>query len=855
MKFLTANEIRSLFLEYFRKHQHEVVASSSLVPHNDPTLLFTNAGMVQFKDVFLGKEQRPYQRATSSQRCVRAGGKHNDLDNVGYTARHHTFFEMLGNFSFGNYFKREAIQFAWEFLTKNLGLPAEKLWVTVFESDKEAENIWLKELKVDPHRFTRCGEKHNFWAMGPTGPCGPSTEIFYDHGPEIAGGPPGSPDEDGDRYIEIWNLVFMQYDRAADGTLTPLPKPSVDTGMGLERIAAVMQEVHNNYEIDLFANLIKVIAKLAHTQDLQNTSLRVIADHIRSCAFLITDGVVPSNEGRGYVLRRITRRALRHGNKLGMTEPFFYQLVKPLVAEMGAAYPELAKAQKHIETVLRQEEEQFNLTLAQGLKLFEQAVVNLKTSIIPGDIVFKLYDTYGFPVDLTADIARERNLTIDETGLETAMNQQRERSRQASKFTADYNIGANVATPTEFTGYEQLTTKAKVIALYQDGKAVDTLIADQLGSVILDHTPFYAESGGQIGDQGKLQHDGTVFHVLDTQKQGQSYVHIGKLASGQLRVGDSIQAMVDTERRAATVLNHTATHLLHYVLRQTLGEHVIQKGSLVEPERLRFDFSHTAPLTIEEIALIEDRVNQEIRANHHANVHITSPSEAIQSGAMGLFGEKYGDTVRVVSFGKSKELCGGTHAEHTGTIGLFKITSESGVAAGIRRLEAVTGHGALTWLNKRENDYKQKLISSEEKIRLQEKTIEQLKAKLATHASQDLMANAKKINEISVLITKIEDADNKTLRTMVDQFKNKFPKAIVALASVREGKVSIVAGVTKELTNVIKAGDLANIIAQKVGGKGGGRPDLAEAGGNQPDNLEGALQEAERWVREMISSS
>ena len=853
-KTLSANQVRSLFLDYFREQHHTVVASSSLIPNNDPTLLFTNAGMVQFKDVFLGKEERSYQRAASSQRCVRAGGKHNDLENVGYTARHHTFFEMLGNFSFGNYFKREAIQFAWRFLTQTLQLPPEKLWVTVYKDDDEAADIWLNELKVDPKRFSRLGENSNFWSMGPTGPCGPCTEIFYDHGDHIWGGPPGSPEEDGDRYIEIWNLVFMQYDRAADGSLTPLPKQSVDTGMGLERIAAVMQGVHNNYDIDLFQSLIKYIAKLAHTTDLTNTSLRVIADHIRSCAFLIVDGVVPSNEGRGYVLRRIIRRALRHGNKLGLNEAFFYKLVKPLADEMGEAYPELVKAQTHVEKILRQEEDQFSNTLTIGMKLFESVVKELKSQVIPGDVVFKLYDTCGFPVDLTADMARERELQIDHEGFETLMNEQRERSRQSSKFEADYHAGMTTQASTEFVGYEpqnEIPT-GKIIGIYRDSQPVDILKAGEKGSVILDATPFYAESGGQVGDEGILTKTGTLFQVRDTQKQGQAHIHLGELEKGELRINDVMFAQVDFERRAATVLNHSATHLLHMVLRQVLGEHVIQKGSLVEPERLRFDFSHGAPLTQEEIKQLERRVNEEIRSNHEGVVHITTPEDAVQSGAMALFGEKYGDKVRVVSFGDSKELCGGTHAHHTGDIGLFKITSESGVAAGVRRLEAVTGEGALRWIEKREADFKQKLESADDRIRSLEKQLTQIKDKLASNVGEDLASQARDINGVKVLTAKLENMDSKSLRNTVDQLKNKLGSAVIALAVVNDSKASVIAGVTQDYTHKIKAGELVNMIAMQIGGKGGGRPDLAEAGGNQPEHLESALNSVYDWVREKL---
>lgn len=852
--FLNTNQVRSLFLEYFRKQGHEIVPSSSLIPGNDPTLLFTNAGMVQFKDVFLGREERAYKKAASSQRCVRAGGKHNDLENVGYTARHHTFFEMLGNFSFGDYFKRDAIRFAWEFLTNVLKLPKEKLWVTVYKEDQETADIWLNEMKIDAARFSRCGESSNFWSMGPTGPCGSCTEIFYDHGEEIFGGPPGSPDEDGDRYVEIWNLVFMQYDRAADGSLTPLPKPSVDTGMGLERVSAVMQGVHNNYDIDLFKALIKAVATLAHTKDLTNASLRIIADHIRSCAFLIADGVTPSNEGRGYVLRRIIRRALRHGNKLGLNEPFFYKLVKTLADEMGDAYPELRTTQTHIENTLRQEEEQFSLTLSQGLKVFEQAVSEIKGTIIPGSTLFKLYDTFGFPVDLTADIARERNLQVDYEGFETEMSRQRERSRQASKFEGEYNVGANIETPTEFVGYQHHDTNSgKILAIYRDGQSVTQLNAGEKGSIVLDVTPFYAESGGQIGDQGVIHNKGNLFRVLDTQKQGQAYVHIGQMEKGLLKNGDSVAADIDAERRAATVLNHSATHILHMVLRQVLGTHVIQKGSLVEPERLRFDFSHTAPLTSDEIKTIEQRVNQEIRANHEAIVDVTTPEKAIQSGAMALFGEKYGDKVRVVHFGDSVELCGGTHAHHTGDIGIFKITSESGVAAGIRRLEAVTGAGALAWLDNRDAEAKQKLQLADEKIRLLEKQLDQLKEKLAGSMSQDLAAKARDVSGIKVLTAKLDGIDPKSLRSTVDQLKNKLGSAVIALAVVKEGKVSLVTGVTKDHTDKIKAGDLVNMLAMQVGGKGGGRPDMAEAGGNQPDNLDKAFGSVDAWIKEKVS--
>ncbi|VVC76254.1 Alanine--tRNA ligase [Aquicella siphonis] len=866
--YTSSNDIRSQFLEYFHEHGHEIVPSSSLVPGNDPTLLFTNAGMVQFKDVFLGLEARPYTRATSSQRCVRAGGKHNDLERVGYTARHHTFFEMLGNFSFGDYFKRDAIRFAWEFLVNKLGLPPQKLWVTVYEDDKEAEEIWLKEIKIDPARFSRCGEHDNFWSMGPTGPCGPCTEIFYDHGPDIAGGPPGSAEADGDRYIEIWNLVFMQYDRAADGTLTPLPKPSVDTGMGLERISAVMQGVHNNYDTDLFQPLIKTVAQLsginlpeAFAQQARLPeifSLRVIADHIRSCSFLITDGVTPSNEGRGYVLRRIIRRALRHGSKLGLTGPFFHALVQPLTDLMGHAYPELVKAQSQVEKVLRQEEEQFSTTLSQGLKLFEQVVNELQTDIIPGETVFKLYDTYGFPADLTADIARERNLMIDYDGFEAAMSKQRERSRQASQFTTEYTVAQEAQQPTEFTGHKNLLAEnipdtGKILALYRDGKFVETLNAGEKGSIVLDRTPFYAESGGQVGDQGVLRiHHQSIFKVLDTIKQAHTHLHLGKLEKGSLRIGDEVIAEVDAKRRAATVLNHTATHLLHMVLKQVLGEHAIQKGSLVEPERLRFDFSHSAPLTTEELRKIEQRVNDEIRANHAGVVRVSSPEEAIASGAVALFGEKYGSKVRVVHFGPSVELCGGTHADHTGDIGIFKISAETGIAAGIRRIEAVTGDAALRHIEKREDEYKQKLSQSEERIHALEKDIQQLKDKLASLFSRDLALQAQDLDGMKILATVVEGLDGKALRNAMDHLKQTLGSAVIVLATVKENKVGVVGGITPDLTDKLNAKEIVGMVAAQIGGKGGGRADLAEAGGNKPEALEKALQSVYTWVNERI---
>lgn len=855
---LSSNDIRKQFLDYFHEQGHAIVASSSLIPGNDPTLLFTNAGMVQFKDVFLGQESRPYTRATSSQRCVRAGGKHNDLERVGYTARHHTFFEMLGNFSFGDYFKQDAIRFAWDFLVKKMGLPPEKLWVTVYKDDKEAEAIWLNEMKIDPTRFSRCGDDDNFWSMGPTGPCGPCTEIFYDHGADIPGGPPGSPDADGDRYIEIWNLVFMQYDRAADGTLTPLPKPSVDTGMGLERIAAVKQGVHNNYDTDLFQPLIKAVAAIAGINDLKHFSLRVIADHIRSCSFLITDGITPSNEGRGYVLRRIIRRALRHGHKLGLTQPFFYTLVQPLVKLMGDAYPELVKAQKQVENVLRQEEEQFSTTLTQGLKLFEQVVSELNTNIIPGETIFKLYDTYGFPADLTADIARERNLEIDLSGFEAAMTKQRERSRQASTFTTEYAVAQESQSPTEFTGHEKVLTKktpesGSILAIYRDGKFVETLNAGEKGSIVLDRTPFYAESGGQVGDQGMLRIDNQAyFKVADTIKQAHTHLHLGKLEKGSLRIGDTVIAEIDAKRRAATVLNHTATHLLHMVLKEILGEHAMQKGSLVDPERLRFDFSHASPISTEELRLIEQRVNAEIRANHEAKVNISTPEEAIASGAVALFGEKYGSRVRVVHFGSSVELCGGTHADHTGDIGIFKITSESGVAAGIRRIEAVTGEAALRFIEKCEDEAKQKQQQTEEKLHTLEKEIQLLKDKIASLFSRDLAQRSDTVGNIKVLATIVDGLDGKSLRHAMDHLKQELGSAIIVLATVKDNKVGIIGGVTANLVNQFNAKEIVNLVAVQVGGKGGGRADLAEAGGNQPEALEKALQSVYTWVEDKV---
>lgn len=863
---MTSNEIRQRFLDFFKDKGHAVVASSPLVPGNDPTLLFTNAGMVQFKDVFLGAEKRSYARAATAQRCVRAGGKHNDLENVGYTARHHTFFEMLGNFSFGDYFKREAIQFAWEFLTKVLKLPAEKLWVTVYEKDDEAASIWLNEIKIDPKRFSYCGEKDNFWAMGDTGPCGPCSEIFYDHGPEIAGGPPGSPDADGDRYIEIWNLVFMQFERFANGDMKPLPKPSVDTGMGLERLAAVLQGVHNNYDTDLFHGLIKTIAALAKLNDLANTSLRVIADHIRSSAFLIADGVVPSNEGRGYVLRRIIRRAIRHGSKLGLNKPFFHKLVAPLAEKMGAAYPELVKAQPHIERMLLQEEEQFARTLENGLKLLEQDISRLHGSVIPGTTVFRLYDTYGFPVDLTADIARERNLTIDFAGFEQEMEKQRRQSQESSQFAIDYTGQIHVDFCTRFTGYEHIKHAAKIVALFAQGKAVNKIEAGEEGVVILDDTPFYAESGGQVGDKGLLTLERNQFAVNDTRKEGAVVFHHGRLEKGSLNIGDVVQAEVDYAKRAATALNHSATHLLHAALRKILGEHVIQKGSLVEPERLRFDFTHFAPLAAEEIKAVENLVNEQIRANHPVNTEIMSPEQAKEKGAMAIFGEKYGEEVRVLAMGDfSMELCGGTHVKRTGDIGLFKITLETGVAAGVRRIEAVTGEGAIRWINNLEEQlqeiarlYKagrdgllEKTKKTLEYTQQLEKQIQQLQSRLASLAINDLVQQVKNVNGMNILTAEIAGLDAQSMREMVDKLKDKLGSAIVILGSVTDGRAQLVAGVTKDHTSRVKAGELVNQLAHYINGKGGGRPDFAQAGGDNAQGLKNALQAVEKIVEKL----
>ncbi|MCJ7592999.1 MAG: alanine--tRNA ligase [Woeseiaceae bacterium] len=864
---MTSNELRQAFLEFFRDNDHEVVASSPLVPGNDPTLLFTNAGMVQFKDVFLGDDKRSYKRATTSQRCVRAGGKHNDLENVGYTARHHTFFEMLGNFSFGDYFKREAIQYGWDFLTGTLGLAPEKLWVTVFEDDDEAADIWLKEMKIDPKRFSRLGAKDNFWAMGDTGPCGPCSEIFYDHGADVPGGPPGSPDEDGDRYVEIWNLVFMQFDRAADGTMKALPKPSVDTGMGLERIAAVMQGVHSNYEIDLFANLMKATADVLGVKNDGSSSLNVIVDHIRACSFLIVDGVLPGNEGRGYVLRRIIRRAIRHGKKLGTDDLFFYKLVAPLVKEMGGAYPELIAAKAHVEKVLKKEEQRFAETLDQGIDILDAAIADLKGKEIPGEVVFKLYDTYGFPVDLTADIARERGLSVDEEGFESAMGRQRDRARAASKFGAAGGDTLKTDAETRFLGYNGTEGSSAIVSLYKDGQAVDVLSAGEDGAVVLLSTPFYAESGGQIGDKGILVSDGKLFLVEDTQKSGKANVHFGSVEQGELKVGDELEAVVDADRRQAIRLNHTATHLMHAALRQVLGDHVTQKGSLVAPDRLRFDFSHYEGVSKEQIQTIEDLVNDEIRKNTAADTKVMSYDDAIVSGAMALFGEKYGDEVRVLRLGDfSVELCGGTHVERTGDIGVFKITSEGGVASGVRRIEAVTGKGALDWitsnlqslenlagmLRSQPDQAAAKVEQLLKRGKDLEKELATAKQALISAKGSDPFGGVVEIAGIKVMASRMDGADAKTLRDAVDRFKDQLKSAVIVLGSVEGGKVHLAAGVTKDNIGKIKAGDLIRPVAEQVGGKGGGRPDFAQAGGTDAGALDQALESVGPWVAKQL---
>ncbi|NQY26512.1 MAG: alanine--tRNA ligase [Piscirickettsiaceae bacterium] len=863
-------DIRNLFLEFFQEKGHKIVQSSPLIPANDPTLLFVNAGMVQFKELFLGQEVRKYSRAVSTQRCVRAGGKHNDLENVGYTARHHTFFEMLGNFSFGDYFKREAIQYAWEFLTETLSLPAEKLWITVFDEDDEAADIWLKEIGIDPARLSRIGAKDNFWSMGDTGPCGPCSEIFYDHGEDIAGGPPGTPEEDGDRYIEIWNLVFMQYDRAADGTMTPLPKPSVDTGMGLERLAAILQGVHNNYDIDIFQNLIKAIQALSGTKDSSHTSLRVIADHIRSCAFMITDGVQPSNEGRGYVLRRIIRRAIRHGHKLGLKEDdFFYKLVAPLVAEMGEAFPEIVKAHALIERALKQEEARFADTLDNGLKILEHAIDQMSDKEIPGETVFLLYDTYGFPIDLTADIARERSLTIDVAGFERAMEAQRTRARSASQFAGGLSDQINIKGETEFCGYDKTKNQATITSILIDGEHVEQLHQGQQGIIVLDNSPFYAESGGQAGDLGQISTDTANFDVTDTRKQGKAFIHIGLSQSGEFKVGDLVIAHVDEQCRTATALNHSATHLLHAALQHVLGDHVAQKGSLVNAQRLRFDFSHFEPVSAQQLHDIEHLVNQQIRLNHAIETNIMNLDDAKASGAMALFGEKYEEDVRVLSMGDfSTELCGGTHANRTGDIGLIKITSEAGIASGVRRIEAVTGENALKYIDKNQSrleeistlikatpdNVQEKVSQLAQRTRQLEKELEALKSKLASSVGSDLANSAQDIAGIKVIAAQLEGADTKSLRDTVDQLKNKLGTAAIILSSIEGDKITLIAGVTKDVTNKIRAGDLVSHIAALVGGKGGGRPDMAQGGGTQPENLNSALDSVNDWIQSKLEN-
>ncbi|HBQ8785020.1 TPA: alanine--tRNA ligase [Klebsiella quasipneumoniae] len=865
-------EIRQAFLDFFHSKGHQVVASSSLVPHNDPTLLFTNAGMNQFKDVFLGLDKRNYSRATTAQRCVRAGGKHNDLENVGYTARHHTFFEMLGNFSFGDYFKQDAIKYAWELLTGEnwFALPKEKLWVTVYETDDEAFDIWANEVGVPRERIIRIGDNKgapfasdNFWQMGDTGPCGPCTEIFFDHGDQIWGGPPGSPEEDGDRYIEIWNIVFMQFNRQADGTMEPLPKPSVDTGMGLERIAAVLQHVNSNYDIDLFRDLIASVAKVTGATDLTNKSLRVIADHIRSCAFLIADGVIPSNENRGYVLRRIIRRAIRHGNMLGAKDTFFWKLVAPLIAVMGSAGEELKQQQAQVEQVLKTEEEQFARTLERGLALLDEELSKLKGDTLDGETAFRLYDTYGFPVDLTADVCRERNIKVDEAGFEAAMEEQRRRARESSGFGADYNAMIRVDGASEFKGYDRLELNGKVTALFIDGKAVDSVSAGQEAVVILDQTPFYAESGGQVGDKGELKGAGFSFAVSDTQKYGQAIGHIGKVASGSLKVGDAVQADVDEARRQRIRLNHSATHLMHAALRQVLGTHVAQKGSLVNDKALRFDFSHFEAMKPEEIRAVEDLVNAQIRRNLAIETNIMDIDAARASGAMALFGEKYDDRVRVLQMGDfSTELCGGTHAARTGDIGLFRITSESGTAAGVRRIEAVTGEGAIAMLHAQSDQLSdiaqllkgdshnlgEKVRAALERTRQLEKELQQLKEQAAAQESANLSSKAEEINGVKLLVSELAGVEPKMLRTMVDDLKNQLGSTVVVLATVADGKVSLIAGVSKDVTDRVKAGELVGMVAQQVGGKGGGRPDMAQAGGTDASALPAALASVKGWV-------
>ena len=864
MQHMTTAQIRQQFLDFFASKQHQVVPSSSLIPGNDATLLFNNAGMVQFKDVFLGAESRPYTRATSSQRCVRAGGKHNDLENVGYTARHHTFFEMLGNFSFGDYFKQEAIKFAWEFLTEVVKLPQEKLLVTIYHDDEEAFEYWSKDIGLSEDRIIRIATSDNFWSMGDTGPCGPCSEIFYDHGEHIWGGPPGSPEEDGDRFIEIWNLVFMQYNRQSDGTMLPLPKQSVDTGMGLERISAILQGVHSNYEIDLFQGLIAAAASVTNAQDMDDKSLRVVADHIRSCAFLISDGVMPSNEGRGYVLRRIIRRAVRHGNKLGAQGAFFFKLVAALIEQMGQAYPELAKQQEIIEKVLRIEEEQFGKTLERGLAILEESLSDLKGDVIPGDLVFKLYDTYGFPADLTADVARERQMTIDHKGFEECMAVQRKTAQQAGKFGADYNEQLKSDKHTDFKGYDSTHYSATVVEVFAGGEAVQLLEDGQEGIVILDRTPFYAESGGQTGDTGTITVAGGEFNVTNTTKLGNAFAHHGTV-QGRIGVNDKVDATIDDDRRENIKKNHTATHILHEALRQLLGEHVSQKGSLVQADRLRFDFSHFEAVTKDELRDIERVVNDEIRRNFALNTELMAIDDAKAKGAMALFGEKYDDEVRVVTIGDySIELCGGTHVERAGDIGLFKIVSESGIAAGVRRIEAVTGADAVAYVSEQEQQLSdvaalvkgdsasvlEKVTALLEKSKGLEKQIAQLNDKLASAAGASLLDSIVEINGVKLLVANVEGTESKALRGMVDDLKNKIGSGVIALGVASGEKVSLIAGVTKDLTGKVKAGELVNHMASQVGGKGGGRPDMAQAGGSEPQNLAAALDSVTAWLTE-----
>ncbi|MGR2947740.1 alanine--tRNA ligase [Vibrio vulnificus] len=859
--YMSTDEVRNAFLKFFESKGHQIVDSSSLVPHNDPTLLFTNAGMNQFKDCFLGAEKRAYTRATTAQRCVRAGGKHNDLENVGFTARHHTFFEMLGNFSFGDYFKEDAIAFAWEFLTETLKLPKDRLLVTVYETDDEAFDIWNQKVGVPADRIIRIGDKKggkqyesdNFWTMGDTGPCGPCTEIFYDHGEHIWGGRPGTPEEDGDRFIEIWNNVFMQFNRHADGTMEPLPKPSVDTGMGIERISAIMQGVHSNYEIDVFQKLIKATAEIVGCEDLSNQSLRVIADHIRSCSFLIADGVMPSNEGRGYVLRRIIRRAVRHGNKLGAQGVFFHKLVGVLAEVMGSAADELKKQQAVVEKVLRIEEENFGRTLERGMVILNEALDALEGKELDGETVFKLYDTYGFPADLTNDVARERDFTIDEAGFEKAMEEQRQRAREAGQFGTDYNAKIKVDAQSEFCGYTSTQERSDVVALFVEGEETATLSAGDKAIVILQETPFYAESGGQCGDSGVLKTESGLFQVEDTQKLGNAIAHHGVLVEGALAKGDQVTAIVDAERRAAISLNHSATHLLHAALRQVLGEHVAQKGSLVKAENLRFDFSHLEAVTAAELKEVERLVNAQIRRNHAIETNIMDIESAKQKGAMALFGEKYDDEVRVLSMGDfSTELCGGIHASNTGDIGLFKITSEGGIAAGIRRIEAVTGEAALEAIDAQARKFEEKLQDAANKAKSLEKEIQQLKDKLASQASANLIDQVKEIAGVKVLVAKLDGADNKALRGMVDELKNQMGSGIIMLGNVADDKVGLIAGVTQDLTSKVKAGELVNMVAQQVGGKGGGRPDMAQAGGTDSSALPSALASVDAWIAERL---